>query len=331
MNDAARTGGNGRAPDRNDEWLFYQALVGAWPAEPPDAPLPERATDSLVERLQRYMRKALKEAKRHTGWLHENRSYEQAVETFVDSVLRGEEAAGFLRSFVPFQRRVAFFGMLNSLSQLVVRLASPGVPDIYQGSELWNCSMVDPDNRQPVDFTCRRRMLSALEPLLDTVWSMHATPLREQVVDDRARATAPLLASLLDHWQDGRVKLFTLATALRLRRASPELFLTGAYEPLGTDAHDPHLLAFSRRHGEREVVVAAPRFAATLLRGVPALPLGMAHWRTASVPLPRRLAASRFVNAFTGEVVEPVVYREESWLLAGSIFQTWPVAMFVVV
>jgi (1->4)-alpha-D-glucan 1-alpha-D-glucosylmutase len=330
INEASRNG-NGMAPDRNDEWLFYQALVGVWPAEQADSPVPRRASDALVARLQCYMRKALKEAKRHTGWLHENRGYEAAVDAFVDKVLRGDHAADFLRSFVPFQRRVAWFGMLNSLSQLLIRLASPGVPDIYQGSELWNFSMVDPDNRQPVDFACRRRMLSALEPLLDSVCDMHITPLREQVIDDRVRATGRLLASMLEQWPDGRVKLFTMAAALRFRRAHPSLFLTGEYEELGSDAHDPHLVSFSRRNAEREVVVVVPRFVATLLTGAPVLPFGMEHWRAASIPLPRRLAGARLVNIFTGEVAEPVAYRDESWLLAGSVFQSWPVAMFVVV
>ncbi len=145
--------------------------------------------------------------------------------------------------------------------------------------------MVDPDNRQPVDFACRRRMLSALEPLLDAVCDMHMTPLREQVIDDRVRATGRLLASMLEQWPDGRVKLFTMAAALRFRRAHPSLFLTGDYEELGSDAHDPHLVSFSRRDAEREVVVVVPRFVATLLNGAPVLPFGMEHWRAASVPL----------------------------------------------
>jgi (1->4)-alpha-D-glucan 1-alpha-D-glucosylmutase len=126
------------------------------------------------------------------------------------------------------------------------------------------------------------------------------------------------------------VKLFTLAAALRLRRAHPALFLEGDYLPLGDDSDNPHLLAFSRRHDGQELVVVVPRLVATLLRGEAVLPLGMAHWRTASVQLPRRLARSRLINTLTGEVVEPMVYRDVPWLLAGSAFQTWPVAMFFI-
>ena len=159
---------------------------------------------------------------------------------------------------------------------------------------------------------------------------MHTTPLREQVVDDRMRATGFLLQDMIDGWPDGRVKLYTLATALRLRRTSPDLFLHGGYEPLGDDHDDPHLLAFSRRHGDQEVIAVVPRFTATLMRGAPELPVGMDRWRTASVRLPRRLSTALLVNTFTGEVVEPVVYRDEPWLLAGSVFQRWPVAILSV-
>jgi (1->4)-alpha-D-glucan 1-alpha-D-glucosylmutase len=296
------------APDRNDEWLFYQALLGAWPAEPTSGPTPSTAPAALVERMQAYMRKALKEAKRHTGWLHENIAYEAAVDRFVRSTLNGTCATPFLASFVPFQRRVAHFGMLGSLAQLVVRLGSPGVPDVYQGSELWDFSLVDPDNRRPVDFARRAAMLSDLEPLL-------------------ASPTAARLRPLLDGWWDGRAKLYTLAQALRLRRRVPELFLSADYEGIGGDADDPHLLAFIRRHGDDELVVIVPRFVATLLRGAPALPLGMERWRTTSVRLPRRLVGTTFVNVFTNETVEPLVYRDVPWLPAGAAFQSWPVAM----
>jgi (1->4)-alpha-D-glucan 1-alpha-D-glucosylmutase len=318
INDPARTRlGDIVAPDRNDEWMFYQALVGAWPAQPLDAPIPAAAEPAFVERMQRYMRKALKEAKRHSGWLHENRDYEEAVSLFVQAVLARELAPQFLASFLPFQRRLAWFGMLGSLAQLVVRLGSPGVPDVYQGSELWNFSLVDPDNRAPVDFDQRRAMLAELEPLLAAAAAAESG---DGGVD---------VGTLVQQWHDGRVKLFTLATGLRLRRAYPDLFLYGEYEPLGTDGDEPHLIAFSRRHGDQEVIVVVPRFVATMLRGVMAMPVRVERWRTASTRLPRRLAAATLQNVFTGEVVTPAVYRDVPWLLASSVFQTFPVAMLL--
>ena len=322
INDSARMSLQGRpAPDRNDEWMFYQALIGAWPAEDLNAPLPTAAPDSFVSRMQAFMLKAIKEAKRHTSWLHANAEYEEAVARFVHSTLAGDRAEAFLAAFVPFQRRIAWFGMLGSLSQHVLRLASPGVPDTYQGAELWNFALVDPDNRQPVDFAHHRRLFDSIEPAIVSVERA-----REQG-DEPAALVQETLNQLFDHWTDGRVKLFTIALGLRLRRAYPDLFLHGEYQPLGSDLDDPHLIAFSRRLGEREVIVMAPRYFATLLRGAPRRPFGMERWRTTSVRLPARLGNARFVNVFTGERLAPVVYRDVPWVLAGSAFQSWPVAM----
>jgi (1->4)-alpha-D-glucan 1-alpha-D-glucosylmutase len=320
INEPARAHVQGSsAPDRIDEWMFYQTLVGAWPAETVDAPIPPSAPAEFVERMIGFMMKALKEAKRRTSWLHENIEYEEAVKKFVHAVLAGDRAPAFLASFLPFQRRMAWFGVFGSLSELVLRLGSPGVPDTYQGSELWNLSLVDPDNRQPVDFDERRRMLADLEPVIQAA---------EEARVSTGRAPArEALETLFANWTDGRAKLYTLAIALRLRRAFPDLFLRGDYEPLGSDLDDPHLVAFSRRAADREVVVLVPRLLATLLRGIPNAPLGMERWRTASVRLPARLAHARLINVFTGERVEPVVYRDVPWLLAGSAFQTWPVAI----
>ena len=161
------------APDRNDEYLFYQALLGAWPAEsqrdfPPSAPA------ELIERLRAYMLKAVREAKVHTSWISPNDAYDQAVGQFVEQTLSGPPAAGFLASFLPFQQRVAVLGMINSLAQLILKMTSPGVPDLYQGAELWDLSLVDPDNRRPVNYTQRLTMLNDLEPRDQ---SPHAPPL----------------------------------------------------------------------------------------------------------------------------------------------------------
>jgi (1->4)-alpha-D-glucan 1-alpha-D-glucosylmutase len=290
------------APDRNDEWMYYQALLGAWPAERLDTQVPERAPDEFVVRMRDYMRKAMKEAKRHTSWTYENQPYEEAVGSFVDATLAGSAARRFLASFVPFQRRIAWFGMINSLSQLVLRLGSPGVPDIYQGSELWNFSLVDPDNRRPVDFALRQRLLDGLP-------------------------SAPL-PELLEQWPDGRVKLLTLTRALHFRRTHPDVLIYGDYEPLSTD-DDPNVIAFGRRAEGMDLIVVVPRFAAAMMRGTPQNPLGMERWRTSSIRLPRRLARARLENVFTGEITEPLVHRGTPWLLLGAAFQSWPVAMLV--
>lgn len=319
LNDVHRQHGTRpAAPDRNDEWLFYQALLGAWPAEPADAPVPSRAADALVERLTAYMLKAVKEAKRHTSWVNANAAYDDATAAFVTGTLTGSTAARFLALFVPFQRRLAWFGMLNSLGHVVLKLASPGMPDIYQGCELWDLSLVDPDNRRPVDFVHRRAMLASLEPILAA-----------SAPDAGTGGDGVDLSDLLTRWWDGRAKLLTTAAALRLRRAHPDVFLTGDYQPLDGDGTSGHLISFARQAGDTTVVAMVPRFLATRLRGRPRLPLGPEVWQTSRVPLPKGLSARGLMNVFTGERVTPLVHRGEAWLLAADVFTRWPVALLV--
>ena len=222
----ARTRVDGdHAPDRNDEYFFYQTLIGTWPAEDLDAPVPREATEEYAGRVRAYMRKAIKEAKAHTSWVNENRPYEKALDDFVTSTLRGATSAAFLGAFVPFQRHVARLGAINSLSQLALRMTTPGVVDFYQGNELWDFHLVDPDNRQPVDFAVRRALLEELT------------------------ASRPDLDTLLATWTDGRIKMYLAATLLRLRREMPELWLEGAYLPLrgGDPVSDRHVVAFARK------------------------------------------------------------------------------------
>ncbi|MBV8857291.1 MAG: malto-oligosyltrehalose synthase, partial [Acidobacteria bacterium] len=146
------------APDRNDEYLLYQTLLGAWPAEPLDA----EGLGRFRERIAEYMQKATREAKVHTSWINPNEEYDAAVREFVGRLLRGGDGDAFLQDFLPLQRRVAFFGYFNALAQVLLKLTSPGVPDLYQGSELWDLSLVDPDNRRPVDYRRRREVLAGL-------------------------------------------------------------------------------------------------------------------------------------------------------------------------
>ena len=223
------------APDANDEYLFYQVMVGAWDFAREDAD----GLASLRERLQAYLLKAGREAKLKTSWLSPDVEYEKATADFVARALANR---AFLDRFLPFARRVAALGALSSLSRTVLKIASPGVADFFQGTELWDLSLVDPDNRRPVDYAARREKLAALEPLLS------------------GRAGEAGLKELLEHWEDGRVKLFVTAKALRHRRDHADLFINGNYEPLEVRGKSAdRFLAFRRRLGADEAVVIAPR------------------------------------------------------------------------
>jgi (1->4)-alpha-D-glucan 1-alpha-D-glucosylmutase len=218
------------APDGNEEYLLYQTLLGSWPLEPMD----EKARPEYVSRIRGYMEKALHEAKVNSSWLEPNAAWDSAVCEFATRILEPGKANRFLPTFLPFAEKIAQFGAVNSLAQTVLSLTVPGVPDTYQGTELWDLSLVDPDNRRPVDYERR------------------VTALREN--------RGP--AELLEHWRDGAIKLFTVRTLLRFRRENARLFAAGSYEPVtagGTFADC--CIAFERAWGNSRILVVAPRLA----------------------------------------------------------------------
>ncbi|HEX5000796.1 MAG TPA: malto-oligosyltrehalose synthase [Terriglobia bacterium] len=287
INASARTMLQGEpAPDRSDEYFFYQTLVGAWPAvlSAPD--------DEFVRRMRAYMSKATKEKKVHTSWINPSREYDLAVENFVERILVGARSRAFLKGFLPFQQRVARFGLVNSLAQLTLKLASPGVADFYQGAELWDFNLVDPDNRRPVDFCRRRQMLDELLPLV------------EGSVEPTAASGA--LSEMLESWPDGRIKQYITAVGLRLRQRNPELFVKGAYIPLEAsgDRRD-HVVALARAFGRNLVVAIVPRFPVRLAADGPWLPVGGALWGSTAVEIPEAWAGFEFRNMLTRETFLP--------------------------
>jgi len=297
------------APDRNDEYLFYQTLIGTWPPE-----FSGKATPGYTERLCEYMRKATKEAKIHTSWINPSEAYDRAVADFVTKVLTGPRSERFLRQFIPFQQRVARLGMVNSLSQVVLKVASPGVPDFYQGTELWDLSLVDPDNRRPVDFALRRRLLSRMRPLLSAGVSAQ-------------KATAAL-EEMFDNWVDGRIKLYITAAALRFRRRHPGLFLEGEYIPLEvTGDRSGHLVAFARKTAGEVLIVLAPRLVTWLAAPYQPLPVGRQVWNDTAVILPATLSRLRYQDLFTRQEFQPRPREPQAKLLAGDVLSRCPVAM----
>ena len=243
------------APDANEEYLFYQTLLGAWPEGelPNQLPneLPNESGGNFGARMVAYMIKALKEAKVHSSWTNPDEWYELATRRFVEGALK---SAAFLEAFLPLQRRVAQAARISSLAQTALKIASPGVADVYQGSELWDLSLVDPDNRRPVDFALRARLLGELERRL-----AEGAPAQEALAREVSAAEALC---------DGRAKLLLLRQGLRLRRAQPEVFRDGEYLPLtvegegegeGEGDEADRVVALARRRGQRMIVCVAPR------------------------------------------------------------------------
>ncbi|MDP9005169.1 MAG: malto-oligosyltrehalose synthase [Verrucomicrobiota bacterium] len=257
------------APDANEEYLFYQTLLGTWPIDA--AGQAEKTVDvEYIGRIQAYMAKALKEAKMNTSWIQPNEQWDAAVNEFVARVLDPSPKNKFLPAFLPMAEEVARLGVINSLTQVALKLTVPGVPDIYQGNEIWDFSLVDPDNRRPVDYRRRREILDSLG------------------------GVAP--EELLQHWPDGRIKFFLTQRLLRFRREHPALFQQGSYLPLsamGTFANC--CVAFVRAHEGKWIVVMVPRLSSRV--GFP--PIGE-KWQETEIAFPDSLSREGAREIFTG-------------------------------
>jgi len=288
----------GRAPSANDEWMFYQALAGAWPfgLDIEDT----GAMAALADRMAGFMLKAIKEAKVRTSWTGPDQAYEEAVDAFARATLDPAKSRNFLDDFAGEQASLEVAGALNSLAQTLLKLTAPGVPDIYQGAELWDLSLVDPDNRRAVDFDRRRQLLDA----------------------DTSRAAADLLAD----WRSGAIKLSVLLKALQVRREQPSLFTTGNYTALATSgAHTGRVLAFLRSDGATAAITIVPVRARALLggSGVPFVP--PASWGDTAVTLPPERAGRQWSNALTGEIVSAT----DGKLGVAEVLGQLPVALLV--
>ncbi len=298
------------APSRNDEFLLYQTLIGSWPLEPPGPA--ER--EQYRERIQQYMLKATREAKANTSWVSPNEDYERATRDFVSGLLDRSRRNLFLADFEPFLERVSQLGLWNSLSQTVLKLTSAGVPDLYQGTEIWDFSLVDPDNRRPVDYEHRRELLQSFEARL------------AQSPGDIGDLARELVASP----KDGRIKLFVIWRTLNFRREHPGLLTGGRYLPLdAAGSRAEHVCAFVRKSAESAVVVVVPRLIAKLNAEASGPPLGPDRWGDTVVSLPTQLQAASFRNLFTGELVVPGQDGSSEmgrWPIAG-LLAAFPVAV----
>jgi (1->4)-alpha-D-glucan 1-alpha-D-glucosylmutase len=299
-----------QVPDANEEYLLYQTLVGAWPLETAST----ESHGDFVERIQLYMLKALHEAKVHSSWINPDPDYDKAIQEFVRLILNEEVNGAFLKDFRSFQRQVSHLGLFNSLSQSLLKLASPGVPDTYQGTELWDFSLVDPDNRRPVDYKERAEMLRQLQSSVAGVDG----------------ETLEFCRDLVAAKEDGRIKLFVHYKTLGLRREQPGLLSAGDYFAVaGTGGHADCLFGFVRRSGDACVLVAVPRLMASLISDSSQMPLGEAVWHDTHLVLPADVPVNDWRNIFTGERVSATERDGERSLAAAQVFGHFPVALFV--
>lgn len=310
-------------PDANTEWFIYQTLLGAWP-------LNEKEEAEFKVRLAAYVTKAAREAKVFTEWLDPDPQYEQALHEFLTAILSPEPGNLFRADFLALAETVAYYGALNSLAQVLLKVTVPGIPDFYQGTEVWNFSLVDPDNRRPVNFARHRALLESLQE------------------EEKSRGKLSLVEELLASWKDGRIKLYTTYKALHFRRDHLELFSGGAYLPLTVAGlRREHVCAFVRQNGHHWVLVAVPRLPVRLQQRSPAAPrnpaapalpalqppLGAATWGDDYLLLPEK-TPEEWGNIFTGETLRciplpcsgPPLERARLLYLA-DLFRSFPVAL----
>jgi (1->4)-alpha-D-glucan 1-alpha-D-glucosylmutase len=285
-------------PSRNDEYLFFQNLIATWPPElTGSSALRQSAVDAYTERLIKGTIKSIRESRAHSNWTSPNEGYENAVAEFIRDTLNMERSEAFFASFLPFQERVAVLGVRNSLVQTVLKLTSPGVPDFYQGCELWDLSLVDPDNRRPVDYSLRRRLLERI----------------------KGRSQSPkckLIRDLLQRWQDGGIKLLVTHLLLAYRKANSELFEKGAYQPLAAEGFAyGKVCAFRRKEGSTELLTVVSTDARSKA----------GSFRNTHLPIDETIASTDWRDLFTGRVIRV----ENARLPLREVFSELPVAVLV--
>ncbi len=307
LNAAHRTSASGQtAPDPNTEYLFYQALLGIWPLGVPAGELPSQAAmEGLRERLEAYMLKAAKEGKARTTWTDPDAAFEDALKVFVQGALF--DSPKFAADFAEFATHITRRGLWNALARTLLHLTVPGVPDIYQGDELWSFSLVDPDNRRPVDYDARRATLGRLETA-EIEQSGH-------------------VADLLRTAEDGRLKMHVMRETLRARRDHPHVFSHGTYRALrATGTEGESVIAFARTHGDDAAITVVPRLVADLI-GDRTAPTGGTIWGDAKLELPKELAERHWRCALTGRLMTSSSSR--GGLNVGEILATIPVALLL--
>jgi (1->4)-alpha-D-glucan 1-alpha-D-glucosylmutase len=306
-------------PDRNEEYFLYQTLVGTWPPANPSDDLKngnQEDPSAFEKRIQEYMIKAVREAMVHTRWTRPNEAHETAVHDFVSAILSSTRSAEFLSDFRDFALSISYFGMISGLAQTLLKMTTPGVPDFFQGSELWDLRLVDPDNRQPVDFSARAALLQKLAL---------ATPAE----------ISPTGPEQSDHWNSGPIKLWLIRKTLQFRNAHPALFAEGEFLPAevrGLNAEN--IVAFFRRHEDAWALVVVPRWLAKVTLSVawPTLadsrfPQLAEIFRDTQIVLPTT-APQRWHSVLDGTIASDTTSQAARILPVNDLLSDFPLALF---
>ncbi len=288
---------DGFMPDKNDEYLFYQTLIGIWTQEA------FNYRQKFIERLENHMIKAIREAKAHTSWIKINIEYENALCEFIRKVLNSPDNHLFWKEFLHFQKEISLRGYINSISQITLKFTCPGVPDIYQGNELWKYNLVDPDNRNPVNFNKYKKVLNEIKPFL-------------KKYNENFSFLFPL--------ESGKIKLFISLKLLNFKKKHHELFKKGNYIPLetkGTKAEN--LIAFMRNFENETAIIIAPRLIYNMISEETPFPVGKDIWKDTKIILPKAYKNQNWKDIFTEQILSEI----DSELKTGNILNKFPVSL----
>ncbi len=286
--------GNQEAPDRNDEYFIYQSLLAFYPSD-------GRHEASFVERLKNYIEKALREGKRHTSWSTPNEAYEKATLHFIDQILDDD---AFLDKFRTLARELTWLGMVKSLSQVAIKMLAPGIPDVYQGTELPDFSMVDPDNRRPVNYKKREEWL-------------------ENLLNAEQKGREPLYRKMMEHLPDGRLKFYLTHKLLMFRKENAALFSDGLYIPVPAEGKQKdNIIAFARLHGNEACLLVAPLHPSLVTEEYVHL-LDSENWQGTFLSLPPRLPI-HWRNTFGGN---EIIADENNRIYLDKLINQLPVAL----
>lgn len=299
--------GDDAIPDANEEYFIYQTLIGTWPLYPMDP----AAHLQYMNRIQEYIEKAFKEAKIHTSWINPNIKYDQLIRQFIQKILNSNLVSNaFLTDFIHFIPKISAAGMLNSLSQLIIKLTSPGIPDIYQGNEVWNFKLVDPDNRQPIDYPGRNYLLKG-------------------ILEQQSPIFPGQLQQMLQHPEDGRIKLFLTMQTLQMRYQNPDLFLYGNYHPLNVQGDKQnHIIAYARMFENKIAIIVTARFFFAFLNPE-GIEINPDHWKNTFIELPPEWDHCSFYSSCTGINVMPEKSNNSILIPVDKIFYQLPFDLLI--
>jgi len=293
-------------PSANEEYFIYQTLLGVWPL----TPLQDETHPIFLERIKTYMVKALKEAKENSSWLNPDETYESAVLSFLDQILERSPSNKFLADFLDFEQKIARFGIYNSLAQVLLKITAPGIPDFYQGTELWDFTLVDPDNRRPIHYPTHQSLLA----------NLHASMTGEDRVT--------FLHQWLQSPADGMIKLFLTTITLKYRNANPHLFSHGRYQSLeATGEQAFHICGYLRSNEQQHCLVVLPRFLTGLKFAPSSFPIGESVWGQTWLEIPSELKYKTWRDVLTQQTLTPQKQSNMIGLAVRSIFQYFPFAL----